>query len=152
MPLQNGRVQKEERALCLCALDTTRHVQRTCAEMRINMADKIQNAYETSKNIYDGVLTQGNFFSRLYIKLFWSGTDDNEIARKVLAYIPDDFSGNLLDVPVGTAVFTAQKWISMKNAHITCLDYSIDMLEQARKRLNSHAHINCIQGDVGNLL
>ena len=115
------------------------------------MTDKIQNAYETSKNIYDGVLTQGNFFSRLYIKLFWSGTDDNEIARKVLAYIPDDFSGNLLDVPVGTAVFTAQKWISMKNAHITCLDYSIDMLEQARKRLNSHAHINCIQGNVGNL-
>lgn len=25
------------------------------------MADKIQNAYETSKNIYDDVLTQGNF-------------------------------------------------------------------------------------------
>ena len=24
----------------------------------------------------------------------WSGTDDNDIARKVLAYIPDDFSGN----------------------------------------------------------
>ena len=36
------------------------------------MADKIQNAYEASKNIYDDVLTQGNFFSRMYIKLFWS--------------------------------------------------------------------------------
>ena len=35
------------------------------------MADKIQNAYESSKNIYDDVLTQGNFFSRMYIKLFW---------------------------------------------------------------------------------
>ncbi len=34
------------------------------------MEDKIQNAYETSKNIYDDVLTQRNFFSRLYIKLF----------------------------------------------------------------------------------
>ena len=43
-----------------------------------NMADKIQNAYETSKNIYDDVLTQGNIFSKLYIKLFWSGTDDND--------------------------------------------------------------------------
>ncbi len=115
------------------------------------MADKIQNAYESSKNIYDDVLTQGNFFSRLYIKLFWSGTDDNEIARKVLSYIPDDFSGKLLDVPVGTAVFTERKWASLKNAHITCLDYSTDMLEQARKRLNGHAHIECIQGDVGNL-
>lgn len=115
------------------------------------MADKIQDAYESSKNIYDGILTQGNFFSRMYIKLFWSGTDDNEIARKVLSYIPDDFSGKLLDVPVGTAVFTQRKWSSLKNAHITCLDYSTDMLEQAKRRLDGQAHINFIQGDVGNL-
>ena len=115
------------------------------------MADKIQDAYESSKNIYDGVLTQGNFFSRMYIKLFWNGTDDNEIARKVLSYIPDDFSGKLLDVPVGTAVFTQRKWSSLKNAHITCLDYSTDMLEQAKRRLDGKAHINFIQGDVGNL-
>lgn len=115
------------------------------------MADKIQNAYETSKNIYDDVLTQKNFFSRLYIKLFWSGTDDNDIARKVLSYIPDDFSGNLLDIPVGTAVFTQQKWTSLKNADITCLDYSMDMLEQAKRRFNGYTHIKCIQGDVGNL-
>ena len=61
------------------------------------MADKIQNAYETSKNIYDDVLTQGNIFSKLYIKLFWSGT----------------------------AVFTANKWISLKNAHMnsTIVEY-----------------------------
>ncbi len=58
------------------------------------MADKIQNAYESSKNIYDDVLTQRNFFSKMYIRIFWSGTDDNDIARKVLSYIPDDFSGN----------------------------------------------------------
>lgn len=28
------------------------------------MADKIQNAYESSKNIYDDVLTQRNFFRK----------------------------------------------------------------------------------------
>ena len=90
-----------------------------------NMADKIQNAYETSKNIYDDVLTQRNIFSKLYIKLFWSGTDDNDIARKVLSYVPDDFSGKLLDVPVGTAVFTENKWSSLKNAHMnsTIVEY-----------------------------
>lgn len=115
------------------------------------MADKIQNAYEASKNIYDDVLTQGNFFSKMYIKMFWSGTDDNDIARKVLAYIPDDFSGDMLDIPVGTAVFTARKWAALKNARITCLDYSTDILEQAEKRLRGNAHIKCIQGDVGNL-
>ncbi len=115
------------------------------------MADKIQNAYHDSKNIYDGVLTQGNIFSKLYIKLFWSGTDDNEIARKVLSYIPNDFDGELLDVPVGTAVFTEAKWEALANAKITCLDYSEDMLAQAQARLAECQHISFIQGDVGNL-
>ena len=116
-----------------------------------DMADKIQTAYEASKNIYDGVLTQRNFFSRLYIKLFWGGTDDMDIARKVLSYIPEDFSGELLDVPVGTAVFTKEKWAQLKHAHITCLDYSTDMLAQAEKRLSGYTHIRCVQGDVGDL-
>lgn len=115
------------------------------------MKDKVKDAYESSKNIYDDVLTQSNIFSRLYIKLFWNGTDDNVIAKKVLSYIPNDFNGDLLDVPVGTAVFTNNKWISLNNAHITCLDYSQDMLEQAKIRLNGQKHIQCIQGDVGNL-
>ena len=113
------------------------------------MADKIKEAYQASKNIYDDVLTQGNFFSRLYVKIFWSGTDDNEIARKVLSYIPDDFSGTILDVPVGTAVFTERKWKSLSSARITCLDYSEDMIGQARKRLGERAYISCMQGDVG---
>ena len=49
------------------------------------------------KNIYDDVLTQRNIFSKLYIKLFWSGT----------------------------AVFTENKWISLKNAHMnsTIVEY-----------------------------
>lgn len=51
------------------------------------------------------------FFQQNVIRIFWSGTDDNDIARKVLSYIPDDFSGNILDVPVGTAVFTEHKWL-----------------------------------------
>ena len=62
------------------------------------MADRIQKAYESSKTIYDDVLTQGSVFSRLYIKFFWSGTDDNEIARKILSYISDDYKGDILDV------------------------------------------------------
>ncbi len=112
---------------------------------------KINSAYHASKNIYDDVLTQGNFFSRLYIRFFWSGTDDIEIARKILSYIPDDFDGTLLDVPVGTAVFTEEKWRSLSRAKITCLDYSGDMLEKARQRLSDCSHITFIRGDVGAL-
>ena len=93
------------------------------------MADKIQNAYESSKNIYDDVLTQGNIFSKLYIKLFWNGTNDNDIAQKVLSYIPNDFSGNLLDVPVGTSVFTEHKWIALKDVHIKCIQGDVSNLK-----------------------
>ena len=93
------------------------------------MADKIQNAYESSKNIYDDVLTQGNIFSMLYIKLFWNGTNDNDIAQKVLSYIPNDFSGNLLDVPVGTTVFTEHKWIALKDVHIKCIQGDVSNLK-----------------------
>jgi len=117
----------------------------------VPVSDKIKNAYRSSKNVYDDVLTQGSFFSRLYIRSFWSGTYDNEIAGKILSYIPNDFAGMLLDVPVGTAVFTEKKWKSLSGAEITCLDYSEDMLEKAKERLNDCRHISFIQGDVGAL-
>lgn len=98
-------------------------------KVKLDMADKIQNAYESSKNIYDDVLTQGNIFSKLYIKLFWNGTNDNDIAQKVLSYIPNDFSGKLLDVPVGTAVFTEHKWIALKDVHIKCIQGDVSNLK-----------------------
>ena len=115
------------------------------------MADKIKKAYRASKGIYDDVLTQRSLFSKLYIKLFWSGVDDNKIARVILDYIPEDFSGVLLDVPVGTAVFTQEKWKRLLNANIICLDYSEDIILQAKKRLENYSHILCMQGDVGEL-
>ena len=116
-----------------------------------NEYENIKNSYHQSRNIYDNVLTQDKWWSRLYIKLFWSGVDDNEIAAKVLRYIPDEFAGKLLDVPVGTAVFTYQKYKQMPDADITCLDYSEDMLAQARQRLGDCANITLMQGDVGQL-
>lgn len=115
------------------------------------MADKIKKAYRASKGIYDDVLTQRSLFSKLYIKLFWGGVDDNKIARVILDYIPEDFSSALLDVPVGTAVFTQEKWKRLLNANIICLDYSEDMILQAKKRLENYSHILCMQGDVGEL-
>ena len=74
------------------------------------MADRIRKSYKFSKRFYDDALTQSKWWSRLHFKLLWGGVDDNQIAGKVLGYIPDDFSGRLLDVPVGTAVFTVEKY------------------------------------------
>lgn len=117
------------------------------------MRGKIKESYRQSKNIYDDVLTQNKWWSRLYVKFFWNGVDDNDIAKEILKYIPDDFTGKLLDVPVGTAVFTYRKYAEMKDANITCLDYSTDMLEQAKEKFkeNEHENITAMQGDVGAL-
>lgn len=115
------------------------------------MADKIKRSYKFSKNFYDDALTQNKWWSKLYFKLLWGGVDDNEIARKVLSWIPDDFEGKMLDVPVGTAVFTVDKYKRMGKADIIGLDYSQDMLDRARFRFseNGITNIKTMQGDVG---
>ena len=117
------------------------------------MSDKIKDSYRQTRNIYDDVLTRSKWWSRLYMDVFWGGIDDNEIAAKTLSYIPDEFSGKLLDVPVGTGVFTAGKYARMKQAEITCLDYSEDMLTQARERFEKEGieNVQTVQGDVGAL-
>ncbi|MBQ8711339.1 MAG: class I SAM-dependent methyltransferase [Prevotella sp.] len=117
------------------------------------MADKIKKSYRFSKSFYDDAITQGKWWSKLYFKLLWGGVDDNEIARRVLSWIPDDFPAKMLDVPVGTAVFTTEKYSKMKLADITCLDYSPDMLEQAEYRFRKAGitNIKILQGDVSEL-
>ena len=117
------------------------------------MADRIKRSYRFSKSFYDDAITQGKWWSRVYFKLLWGGVDDNEIARRVLDWIPNDFNGKLLDVPVGTAVFTTEKYKRMKQAQITCLDYSKDMLDRAEYRFREAGITNCrtLQGDVGSM-
>ncbi|HHX37297.1 MAG TPA: SAM-dependent methyltransferase, partial [Clostridiaceae bacterium] len=74
---------------------------------------QIKEAYAESKNIYDDTLTQTKWWAKLYIAFFWGGVDDQAVARRVLDAIPDNFSGNLLDVPVGTGVFTAPTYAQL---------------------------------------
>ena len=123
--------------------------------MVTDMTDnKTKKAYALSRNVYDDTLTQTKWWSKLYIRCFWGGVDDVAIANHVLDMIPDDFAGKLLDVPVGTGVFTAGRYQSWPKAQIVGLDYSRDMLDQAKKRFSFHQLENtiCIQGDVGNLV
>ncbi len=114
------------------------------------MAD-VKKAYKSTTNIYDDILTQNKWWSRLYIKIFWGGIDDREIAKALLDYIPNDFRGSLLDVPIGTAIFTKEKYEELHLARIYGVDYSDDMLEQAKYRLEGIKNVKLIQGDVHNL-
>lgn len=111
-----------------------------------------KNAYAKLMNRYDDVLTGRRWWSWLYMHGIWH-TDDNQIAREVLTTLPDDFSGKLLDVPIGTAVFTHQKYSILKQAYIVGLDYSPQMLEITRARYNGKIphNLELVQGDVGAL-
>lgn len=99
-----------------------------------DIENKIKVAYKESKNIYDNVLTANSFWSKVYNKLAW-GMKDEDYVPTLLSFIPNDFNGKILDVPVGTAIFTASKYETIKTADITALDYSTDMLSQAKKTL-----------------
>ena len=86
------------------------------------------------------------------MRLVWK-EDDNLLARKMLDFMPDDFHGRLLDVPVGTAIFTAGKYRRMKAAEIIGLDYSKKMIAIAtlQKETENISNLSLVQGDVGEL-
>ncbi|HHU96387.1 MAG TPA: class I SAM-dependent methyltransferase [Petrimonas sp.] len=110
---------------------------------------KQNKAYAKLINRYDDVLTARKWWSRLYMKCIWK-VDDNLVAKEVLEMLPDDFRGEILDVPIGTAVFTAQKYRTMQNAKILGIDFSQEMLDIANQRF-LHEKINNVKlqhGDV----
>ena len=52
-------------------------------------------------------------------------------------------SGAILEVPVGTGVSTLPIYRKMESVNITCLDYSGEMLEKAKRRapvMDTSAH------------
>ena len=59
-------------------------------------------------NLYDGIITRSTLLGKLMDGLIWGL--DKELSEKwiedALAPIPADFSGSLLEVPVGTGVLT----------------------------------------------
>ncbi|HOD25936.1 MAG TPA: hypothetical protein PKZ18_04495, partial [Bacteroidales bacterium] len=93
-------------------------------------ANSPNRAYTRITNFYDDVLTARKWWSRLYMNWIWK-VDDNLVAKEVLEMLPDDFEGEILDVPVGTAVFTAEKFRNMRNAKILGVDFSQEMLDIA---------------------
>ncbi len=106
-------------------------------------------------NVYDGIITRSTLLGKLMDSLVWGL--DKELAAKwledALAPIPEDFSGSLLEVPVGTGVLTMPLYASLPEAKATCLDYSADMMENAKKRASAIgvSNVSFVRGDVGAL-
>ena len=120
--------------------------------------DQIRNAYRTTggqAGFYDGMMTCSTWLGKTICRMVWNMDGEKNAAylEKALSGIPEDFSGKLLEVPVGTGVLTMPVWQSLPQAEITCLDYSPDMMASAQekaKRLGI-ANVAFTQGDVGAL-
>ena len=119
--------------------------------------DTIQNAYRLtgSNNFYDGMITCSTASGKAVCRAVWgmNKAECDEYLTHALSGIPTDFSGQLLEVPVGTGVLTVPLYQTLPGADITCLDYSPDMMAQAREKANrlGLTNVHFQQGDVGAL-
>ena len=120
--------------------------------------DEIRRSYKAlggMATLYDGIITRSTVLGKVMDSLVWGL--DRELAEKwvedALAPVPADFSGKLLEVPVGTGVLTMPLYATLPKARVTCLDYSADMMENAKKRAAALglSTVDFVQGDVGAL-
>ena len=117
----------------------------------------IRSAYRLtgSNSFYDGMITCSTLSGRAVCRLVWAmnKAECDEYLAAALSGIPEDFSGRLLEVPVGTGILTVPLYRTLPRAEITCLDYSPDMMAQAREKAERLAlkNVSFHQGDVGAL-
>ena len=119
--------------------------------------ETIRDAYRLtgSNDFYDGMITCSTLPGKAVCRLVWgmNKAECDDYLARALSGIPEDFSGKLLEVPVGTGILTMPVYQTLPRAEITCLDYSPDMMAQAREKAERLRLKNVAfeQGDVGAL-
>ena len=119
--------------------------------------EAIRGAYRLTggSNFYDGMITCSTFSGKAVCRLVWdmNKAENDAYLEKAMAGIPENFSGKLLEVPVGTGILTMPLYQTLPQADITCLDYSSDLMGQAQEKAE-RLHLENVtfrQGDVGAL-
>ena len=100
--------------------------------------DEIKNAYKSlggEATFYDGMITCSTLPGKAVCKLVWNMNKrkNDRYLGLALSGIPKDFSGKMLEVPVGTGVLSMPVYETLPDADITCVDYSPDMMERAKR-------------------
>jgi len=118
--------------------------------------DNVSASYDACASKYDAYITSGisaGVLMKCFNRLVWGFSDDQAMIDSFLSYLPSEFGGVLLDVPVGTGVFTASPYARFPNATIIGVDYSMGMLQEARKRFLEVGlnNVHLIRADVANL-
>jgi SAM-dependent methyltransferase len=116
--------------------------------------DTISASYDAIASRYDTLVTIcPNMLVKVYNRIVWGSSDDVTYVNTVLSHLPSQFDGILLDVPVGTGLFTHSLYAGFPDATIIAIDYSMGMLQQARMcfQKNGLSNIHLFRADVANL-
>ena len=120
--------------------------------------DEIKSAYKSlggAHSFYDGMMTGTTLAGKLVLHSVWRMNRDDALEYQARAFepIPKDFTGSLLEVPVGTGVISMPIWQTLSEANITCLDYSESMMQSAKNRADEMGitNVRFMRGDVGKL-
>lgn len=120
--------------------------------------EQIKSAYKTTggnAGFYDGMMTCSTLPGKAICRAVWNMDAEKNLRYigQALSGVPEDFSGKLLEVPVGTGVLTMPVYRDLPDADVTCLDYSADMMHAAKQKADFAGikNITFLQGDVGAL-
>jgi len=121
-----------------------------------DVKDTISKAYDAFSSRYDSYMTSAispGMFRRMFDRLVWGFSGDGGLIDAVLSHLPSELEGVLLDVPVGTGLFTSSRYAGFPNATIVAIDYSMGMLQEARMRFLEHGvnNVHLFRADVANL-
>ncbi len=124
----------------------------------MNRHNEIKNAYKnlgSEATFYDGMVTCSTLPGKIVCRLVWNmdKRKNDHYLRLALSGIPQGFSGCMLEVPVGTGILTMPVYETLPDADITCLDYSPDMMERAKRQAVKRGiqNVRFMQEDVGHL-
>lgn len=109
-----------------------------CSESR----DRISNAYDGAVSRYDSYITSSSLLLKVVNLIISGHASDQDLLDQVLSRFPDQFDGVLVDVPVGTGVFTSPIYRRYPEATIIGVDYSMRMLQKAKARFEQEGMTN----------
>jgi ubiquinone/menaquinone biosynthesis C-methylase UbiE len=115
--------------------------------------DRVSAAYDKMAARYDPGITAATLRAKVLGRIIWGRASDRDQMEEVLSFLPDRFDGVLLDVPVGTGVFTASVYRRYPSATILGVDCSMNMLRKAQVRFRQQgvSNVYLLKADAAHL-
>jgi ubiquinone/menaquinone biosynthesis C-methylase UbiE len=115
--------------------------------------DRVSASYDKVAARYDPGITAATLRAKVLGRIVWGRASDHDAMEEVLSFLPDRFDGVLLDVPIGTGVFTAPLYRRYPQATIIGIDCSMNMLRKAQARFREQGvpNVHLLKADAAHL-